>query len=347
MSFEQRVQKDVCLAPMTSLGIGGSTRYFAEAQDEGNVQEAFRWAADAGLAVFVLGGGSNLLVPDEVYPGLVLRVAILGVEREGCRFTVGAGESWDALVDVVVTAGCAGMECLAGIPGSVGATPVQNVGAYGQEVAQTIESVRAFDRQTNAFAELSAAECRFRYRQSVFNTEERGRYVITRVRYRLEADGVPTLRYADLQRYFAGRSEAPTLQEVASAVRAIRRSKGMVLEPGDPDTQSAGSFFKNPVVRVEEVPRIAAAAGVEAAAMPGYPAGEGFRKLSAAWLVERAGFSKGYLLGAVGVSTKHSLALTNRGGARYADLRALEERIREGVQAKFGLELEREPVLLR
>lgn len=346
VSFEDRLRNDVCLAPMTTLQIGGCTRYFAEAAEEADVVEAFRWAESAKVPVFVLGGGSNLVVRDEVYPGLVLRVSLMGLEREGCSFTVGAGESWDALVDRTVEAGCAGMECLAGIPGSVGATPVQNVGAYGQEVSQTIRSVRAFDCETGALVVLSAEQCRFRYRQSVFNTEERGRYVITRVRFQLQEGGAPELRYADLQRYFAGRSGTPTLPEVAAAVRAIRRSKGMVLETGDPDTQSAGSYFKNPVVSAEAVEGIARAAGVNADAVPTFPAGEGRRKLSAAWLVERAGFPKGFLLGAAGVSTKHSLALTNRGGATFRDLLALEERIREGVLARFGVELEREPVVL-
>lgn len=327
--------------------MGGPARYLLEAEDESDVCEAFHWAAeDVKLPLYVLGGGSNLLVADEGFPGLVLRVAIRGVAQEGCRFDVGAGESWDALVDRTIAAGCAGMECLAGIPGSVGATPVQNVGAYGQEVAQTIESVRVFDRLQGVFKEFSAAECGFRYRTSLFNTEQRHRFVITRVRFALRQGGLPELRYADLQRHFAGREGMPTLAEVAEAVRGIRRAKGMVLTPGDPDTQSAGSYFKNPVVRLEDVPRIAARAGVEVAAVPAYPAAEGCTKLSAAWLVERAGFAKGFRLGAAGVSTKHSLALTNRGGATCADVLRLEQRIREGVRERFGVGLEREPVLL-
>ena len=330
----------------TTFKVGGEARFFVKAEAEPEVAEAFQWARDRSLPLFVLGGGSNLLVADEGFEGLVLRVALRGVQQDGCRFDVAAGESWDELVDLTVAGDCAGMECLAGIPGDVGATPVQNVGAYGQEVAETIESVRAFDRSTGSFVELNSGECRFRYRQSVFNTEERERYVITRVRFAMRTGGSSQLRYADLQRHFAGRASQPTLAEVAAAVRSIRRSKGMVLVPGDPDTQSAGSYFKNPLVVVEQVGSIAAAAEVEPGAVPAYAADEGRRKLSAAWLVERAGFGKGFRMGAVGLSTRHSLALTNRGGATCADVLRLEQRIREGVAERFGVVLEREPVLL-
>ncbi len=344
-----RIQENVALAGYTTFRVGGPARYFVEATAEEDIPEAFRWARERSLPLFVLGGGSNLLVAEEGFPGLVLRIAIRGVERDGCAFSVGAGESWDELVDATVAAGCGGMECLAGIPGSVGATPVQNVGAYGQEVGPITASVRAFDRQTERFVELSGAECRFRYRSSLFNTEGRDRYIITRVQFGLRADATPELRYGDLQRYFQGREAGagtPSLAEVAAAVREIRRGKGMVLAEGDPDTQSAGSYFKNPIVPEAQVERVAAAAGVAPKAMPVYPAAEGLRKLSAAWLVERAGFPKGCRLGMAGVSTKHSLALTNRGGASCADVLRLEERIRDGVLERFGVRLEREPVLV-
>lgn len=334
------------MGPYTTFGVGGDARFFVDVKDEAGLVEAFGWAKERGLPVFVLGGGSNLLVSDDGFDGLVLHVAIPGVERDGASFDVGGGESWDAFVDQTIAAGCAGVECLAGIPGSVGATPVQNVGAYGQEVAQTIESVRAFDRVSGSFVEMAAAECRFRYRTSVFNTEERGRYVITRVRFRLRDGGEPTLRYADLQRHFAGRERTPTLGEVAEAVRAIRNSKGMVIVPGDPDTQSAGSYFKNPIVAAGTVARVAEAAAVETARVPVFPAGDGRAKLSAAWLIEQAGFGKGFRIGAAGISTKHSLALTNRGGAMCADILRLESRVRDGVRERFGVELEREPVLV-
>ena len=342
-----KIQEHVSLAGYTTFGVGGPARYFAEAEVEADVQEAFHWAAeDVRLPVFVLSGGSNLLIADDGFEGVVLRIAIRGVEQDGCRFDVGAGEPWDPFVDRTLAAGCAGMECLAGIPGSVGATPVQNVGAYGQEVAQTIESVRVFDRTQALFTELTAEQCRFRYRASLFNTEEKGRYVITRVSFALRQGGAPEMRYPDLGRAFAGRAEAPTLIEIAETVRSIRRSKGMVLVPGDADTQSAGSYFKNPIVARGDLEGIARAAAVDPDAVPAYPAGEGEVKLSAAWLVERAGFARGFRLGAAGISTRHTLALTNRGGATCADILRLEATVREGVVARFGVCLEREPMLL-
>lgn len=344
--LEHRIREEVPLAPYTTFQVGGAARYFLEAEDELDIEAALGWADEARVPVFVLGGGSNLLVKDEGFRGLVLRVSICGVAHTGCTFDVGAGESWDALVDQAIAAGCAGMECLAGIPGSVGATPVQNVGAYGQEVAQTVESVRAFDRMERRFLDLPAAACGFGYRKSVFNTAGRDRYIVTRVRFALREGGAPELRYPDLQHYFAERAALPTLAQVAEAVRTIRRRKAMVVTPGDPDTQSAGSYFKNPVIRTGDLPRIAEAAGVALKAVPAYPAGEGLTKLSAAWLVEGAGFRKGFQLGRAGLSTKHSLALTNRGGASFAEIQALERRVQEGVRERFGLELEREPVLL-
>lgn len=341
-----RLEENVRLAGHTTFRLGGSARYFVEAQDELDVWEAFHWANDDDIPLFVLGGGSNLLVPDEGFAGLVLRIAIAGVKQDGCRFEVGAGEPWDALVSRTVEAGCAGMECLAGIPGSTGGTPVQNVGAYGQEVSETITSVRAFDRSMGQFVDLAHDACRFRYRASLFNTDEPGRYIVTSVSFALRAGGEPTLRYADLQKYFAGRPGPPTLPEVAEAVREIRRAKGMVLVEGDPDTHSAGSYFKNPVVAAERLGQIAAAAKVEVEGVPRYPASEGYVKLSAAWLMERAGFGRGFRLGAAGLSTRHALAVTNRGGATCADVLRLEEHVRLGVFERFGVRLEREPVLL-
>ncbi len=252
---------------------------------------------------------------------------------------------WDRFVERMMGAGMAGVECLAGIPGSVGGTPVQNVGAYGQEVAETIASVRAFDISVEKFVELSKAECRFRYRESLFNTDEPGRYIVTRVRFRLRPGGEPNLRYADLQRRLGGR-EGLTLAEVAAAVREIRREKGMLLVEGEADCRSAGSFFKNPIVGEQMLGRIAAAAAVEESKVPHWPAGEGRVKVPAAWLLEQAGFVKGYGDGAAGISTRHTLALTNRGGATCADIERLQARIVSGVKARFGVALEREPVLV-
>ena len=340
------VREEVQLAPFTTFRVGGPARYFAEAETEQDVAQAFRRAVAEQIRFEVIGGGSNLLVADAGVDGLVVRLGLRGIERNGDLFDVAGGELWDGFVDRAIEARYAGVECLAGIPGTVGASPVQNIGAYGQEVAQTIASVRALYRLTGEFVELSAGECGFRYRRSVFNDEARGRYVITRVRFRLRARGEPFLGYADLQRWFAGRAERPGLAEVAEAVRAIRGAKGMVLIERDPDTWSAGSYFKNPVVAAGVVERVAAAAGVKEGAVPRWAAGERFVKLSAAWLLEKAGFGKGFRLGAAGLSTKHALALTNRGGATCADLLRLEETIRAGVRERFGVVLEREPVML-
>ncbi len=339
------VLENVGLAEFTTLRVGGPARFLVNAESETDVSEAFCKAGEEGLKFEVMGGGSNLLVPDEGFDGLLVRLCLRGVRRDGDLFEVAAGESWDALVSQTVAAGYAGMECLAGIPGTVGASPVQNIGAYGQEVAQTMASLRALDRRTGAFVEMSAEDCRFRYRRSVFNGEEKGRYAITAVRFRLRAGGAPYLGYADLQRWFAGKP-APGLVEVAEAVRAIRRAKGMVLVEEDPDTWSAGSYFKNPVVPVGEIERVAKAAGVGAADVPKWGAGEGCAKLSAAWLLERAGFGKGFRLGHAGLSTKHALAVTNRGGATCGEVLRLEEAIRAGVRERFGVVLEREPVML-
>ena len=346
MTSGLQIREEVPLAPYTTLGIGGPVRYFAVAATEEVVPEAVTWARERGLKLFILGGGSNLLVRDAGFDGLVLQIAIRGVESNGTgRLTAGAGESWDFFVDYTIGLGLAGVECLAGIPGSVGGTPVQNVGAYGQEVAETIESVRAFDRNSMQWVELGKAECRFRYRESLFNMDQRGRYIVTQVRFRLRAGGEPTLRYADLQRRFGG-VDKPTLTEVATAVRGIRRKKGMLIVEGDADCRSAGSFFKNPIVGTEMLRQVAAAAGVDESKVPHWAAGEETMKLPAAWLLEQAGFVKGYGTGAAGISTRHTLALTNRGGATCADIERLQEQIAGGVRERFGIALEREPVLL-
>lgn len=341
------IREQVPLAGYTTLGVGGAARFLVVARNEREVEEADTWARERNLPLFVLGGGSNLLVSDRGFDGLVVRMEIGGIEScgDGC-FDVGAGVVWDEFVTRAVEAGCAGVECLAGIPGSVGGTPVQNVGAYGQEVAETIVAVRAFDRQERRFVELGREACRFRYRQSVFNTEEPGRYIVTRVRFQLRPGGDPKVAYADLRRYFEGRLEAVDLTSVALAVREIRRGKGMVLVEGDPDSRSAGSFFRNPVVGEEFLARVARVAGAAEADVPHWPAGAGAVKLSAAWLIERAGFAKGFADGAAGISSRHTLALINRGGATAADIERLQDRIVGTVAAKFGVRLEREPVRL-
>jgi UDP-N-acetylmuramate dehydrogenase len=347
------VEENKALAPFTTFGVGGPARWFVEARTEEDIVEAAAWAREQAVPLFVLGGGSNLLVSDEGFDGLVLHIALRGIEAvaedDSARviFRVAAGEDWDGCVRRTTEENCAGLECLAGIPGTVGGTPVQNVGAYGQEVASTIERVRALDLQEQVFVEFTNAECGFAYRRSRFNAEDHGRYIVTRVDYRLIRGGTPTLRYADLQRAFPPDTH-PTLVEVAEAVRKVRQSKGMLLIAGDPDCRSAGSFFKNPIVEEGYLPRIATIAGIEP---PRFPAGSGAEnqgrvKVPAAWLIEQAGFRKGYSSGAAGVSSRHTLALINRGGATAEDILELAAQICSEVEDRFGIQLEMEPVLV-
>ena len=341
------IRENVALGPLTTLGVGGAARYFAVAENEADVAEAVRWAMERELPLFVLGGGSNLLVSDAGFPGLVLQIGIKGVsERDSGVFEVGAGEVWDEFVDRMVKAEMQGIECLAGIPGSVGGTPVQNVGAYGQEVAETIISVRAFDRAVDGFVELDREACKFRYRKSLFNTDEPDRYIVTGVVFRLHPFGQAQVTYGDVKRYFTESTENADLKTVAAAVRKIRRGKGMLIVEGDPDCRSAGSFFKNPVIEAGRLTKVAAAASVTEDGVPHWPAAEGMVKLSAAWLIERAGFPKGFRDGAAGISSRHTLALINRGGATAKDIETLQDRIQAGVRDRFGVGLEREPVKL-
>jgi UDP-N-acetylmuramate dehydrogenase len=350
MPLDELLQENKPLAPFTTLGIGGPARWFYEATTEAHVAEAAAWAREKGTRFLVLGGGSNLVMSDAGFDGLVVHIALRGVEAvdagQGAAqriFRAAAGEDWDSFVQTCVNENCAGIECLAGIPGTVGGTPVQNVGAYGQEVSSTIERVRAFDLATHEWVELGAWECRFSYRRSRFNTAHRGRFVVTRVDYRLTPGGAPTLTYADLQREFKG-DVRPSLAEVADAVRRIRGAKGMLLVEGDPDCRSAGSFFKNPVIAEEEAARVAEIGGKE---LPRYPSAERGRvKVPAAWLIEQAGFRKGQAFGNAGISSRHPLALINRGGATAGEILALAEKIQGAVKERFGIQLEIEPVLV-
>jgi UDP-N-acetylmuramate dehydrogenase len=351
------IQENVPLAPLTTLQVGGVARYFAELKKEDDVREAVHYAKARGLPLFVLGGGSNLVIADSGWPGLVLRIAIGGMATPSMKdasgnavlFSVGAGVTWDDFVAQAVVQNCAGVECLSGIPGSVGGTPVQNVGAYGQEVAETIESVRAFDLKEDRIVVLPKPACGFRYRSSIFNTAERGRYIILRVNYRLKRGGTPSLKYADLQKYFAERLAAkktPSLAETRDAVREIRLGKGMLIVPGEDDCRSAGSFFKNPVLGEDQFKELLARASAKGLEIPSYPALDAQHKVSAAWLVEHSGFSKGYAVGAAGISNKHALALINRGDAKASDIVGLKEEIQQGVQRAWGILLEPEPVFV-
>lgn len=344
------IQENIELAPLTTLRVGGRARYFLCAQAIEDVQAAVEFADARKLSLFVLGGGSNVLISDNGWPGLILQIGISGIdhshERETIRFVVGAGEEWDAFVALCVSRNCTGVECLSGIPGSVGATPVQNVGAYGQEVSQTIVSVLVFDLADKQVREMDATDCEFSYRSSVFNTRERGRYIILQVTYELHHGGPPILQYADLRNYFAGRDETPTLSETREAVLKIRASKGMLITPGDPDSLSAGSFFKNPVLTAAQFDELLRRAQERNLQVPSYPGLLQQKKISAAWLVENSGFAKGYVKGHAGISTKHALALVNRGGASAGEIVALKAEIQKQVDATWGLKLEPEPVLV-
>jgi len=344
------IQENVPLAPLTTMGVGGPARYFVEATTAAEVREAAQYADSRKLPLFVLGGGSNLIVADRGWPGLVLKVGIGGINhRHGhgtAYFDVGAGEEWDGFVAAAVGHNCAGVECLSGIPGSVGGTPVQNVGAYGQEVAQTIESLAALDLNSGEEQEFDNEDCGFAYRTSIFNTSQRGRYVILRVTYALRPGWEPRLAYADLKTYFANWERKPTLGDAREAVRKIRASKSMLITPGEEDCRSAGSFFKNPVLsaeQFEQLRRRAAASNVE---IPSYPALDAQKKVSAAWLVEHSGFSKGYGHGAVGISHKHALAIVNHGEATAAGIVAFKDEIERRVEESWGIRLEPEPVFV-
>src|SRR4029077_5369938 len=316
--------------------------------------EGVALAVARGLPLFVLGGGSNLVVADEGWPGLVLKVSLRGIEFEGdlqkMLFHAYAGEDWDSFVALTVSKGCAGIECLSGIPGSVGGTPVQNVGAYGQEVAQTITRVRALEIASGNVVEMSNADCGFAYRTSKLNTSMRGQYIVLEVDYLLHRNGEPKIEYADLKNFFAGQagSAPPTLQQVRDAVRSIRQSKAMLIVPGDEDCRSAGSFFKNPLVSQAEAARIHALAQTRVPEKPlrQYPGENGQVKLPAAWLVAQTGFHNGDARGPVGISRKHSLAIVNRGGATATDIFALQAEIQHRVFDVWGVSLHPEPVFV-
>jgi len=316
------------LAQLTTLKLGGPASSFVEVYEEAELVEQ---AADAAL---VIAGGSNVVIADTGVDGNVVRIATRGVERDGTTLTVAAGEDWDALVERCVEEGLQGFECLSGIPGSVGATPIQNVGAYGQEVAETVESVKVFDRETDAIRTLSPEECGFVYRGSIFKYHDRR--VVLSVTFRLrESTTSGPLRYAELARTLdIEPGDSAPLADVRAAVLQLRRGKGMVIDPGDPDSVSAGSFFTNPIL--DSAPPGA----------PAWPEPDGRVKTSAAWLIEQAGFHKGYGNGRAGISTKHTLALVNRGGATTAELMALAHEIAAGVEQRFGIALHPEPVLV-
>jgi len=335
----ERLQEQVPLAPFTTLGIGGAARWFARATHSDHLPAISDWER----SLVVLGGGSNLVISDQGFNGLVLQIAIGGMnaaERGGdVMLTAGAGESWDDFVKFAVQHDLAGVECLSGIPGKVGGTPIQNVGAYGQEVATVIEWVAAFDRLTRASVRLSREDCGFGYRRSRFKREDAGRFVIAEVAFRLKRGASPTITYPDVVHHLAQQSiQCPTVQDVRDAVLEIRRGKGMVLDAQDPDTRSVGSFFMNPVVDRTTFERIAPA--------PHYLMDNDGVKIPAAWLIQQSGFTRGHVDGAVGLSTKHPLAIINRGAASARDILRLARRIKLAVRERFDISLRPEPAFV-
>jgi UDP-N-acetylmuramate dehydrogenase len=334
------------LAPLTTIKLGGPAKRLIEAHSEAEAIESVREADATGEPVLVLAGGSNVVIADEGFPGTVVRLLTSGITRHGdSELEVQAGEPWDPFVASAVAESLAGVECLSGIPGSVGATPIQNVGAYGQEVSDTITRVRVYDRRAQQVEELEPAECEFTYRSSAFKRNP-GRWLVLSVTFALHRDRESRpIRYAELARKLdVALGETAALAEVREAVLELRRDKGMVIDRDDPDSVSVGSFFTNPILGPEEIDEIARRAGVRP---PAFPEPDGRVKTSAAWLVERAGFERGYgMPGPAAISTKHTLALTNRGGATTAQLLALAHEVADGVERELGVRLVPEPVLV-
>ncbi len=351
MNKSKSVQENIVLAPFTTFRIGGKARFFIEAKTEKEIIEALNFANENEFKVFILGGGSNILVSDEGFDGLVLKIASKGIsfekkDEKTVLVTAQAGEDWDELVTICIAGNLAGFECLSGIPGLVGGTPIQNVGAYGQEISETISSVKVFDCKTRQILELSNKDCGFEYRTSIFNTTQKDRFVILSVVYELIKNGEPKIVYADLKKYFADKK--PTLQETGKIVKEIRKSKGMLVRQSGFDSQSAGSFFKNPIIendKFSEIEQIAANSEIigEGETVPFYKVDEKSVKIPAAWLIEKSGFHKGFQKGRAGLSTCHTLALTNRGDATAEDILLLKEEIQAKIKSIFGIELFPEP----
>jgi UDP-N-acetylmuramate dehydrogenase len=357
--------EQVRLADHTTLQLGGPASRFVTAGSEAELVAEVRAADAEAEPVLVLGGGSNLVVADEGFPGVVVQVASTGLEfaadGDAVDVTAAAGHDWDEFVQRCLAEGLSGVECLSGIPGRVGATPIQNVNAYGQDVAHTITAVRAYDRLRDQVVEIPAADCGFGYRTSMFKEQAAslgrgaalnpasatGRFVVLAVTFRLAVSPQSApVRYGELGRVLGvAEGDRVPLADARAAVLMLRRGKGMVLDAADPDTRSAGSFFTNPIVSDSAYAGLVARSGV-----PHWPASNGQVKLSAAWLIEHAGFSKGFQLpgdeGGARISTKHALALTNPGGGSSAGLIRLAREIRAGVFASFGVELANEPVLV-
>lgn len=339
------IQENIQLAPLTTLKVGGAARFFVRAKTESDVVEAFRWAEENSISLFILGGGSNIVVSDKGFDGLVLQINLNGIKTNKNIVTAQAGEDWDKFVKYCVENNLAGIECLSGIPGLVGGTPVQNVGAYGQEVSETIETVRVFDRKSKQILELTNKDCKFSYRASIFNSSEKNRFIVLAVTFKLIENAEPKIIYKDLREAFG--TKKPNLLETREVVCKIRAEKAMLVRQGGLDSQSAGSFFKNPIVSNEiftEVSKIAKSLNIPT--VPSFVVDEQSVKIPAAWLIEKSGFQKGYRKGNAGLSTKHTLALTNRGNATAEDLLDLKSEIQQKVKENFKIELHPEPVFI-
>jgi UDP-N-acetylmuramate dehydrogenase len=345
--IDLEIRENTPLAPFTSLELGGAARYLVEAGSPAVLARAVRWARDRGLPVAVLGGGSNVVIADQGFDGLVVRVTLRGIETaqrsDGAHLTAAAGETWDEVVERAVDEDLTGIECLSGIPGTAGATPIQNVGAYGQEVADTISRVEVLDRKSCLQRTMAPRDCGFSYRWSRFR-DEPSRFVVLAVTFLLHPRGTPAIRYPQLTEALSSLGAAPTLADVREAVLALRRDKSMVLAADDPNRRSVGSFFVNPVISSDDADRIRGQyPGQE---VPCHPTSDGRFKIPAAWLIERSGFAKGFTRGAVGISSRHSLALVHYGGGSTTELIALARDIRRAVRDRFDVDLTPEPTFL-
>jgi UDP-N-acetylmuramate dehydrogenase len=339
-----RIHENVALASYTTLGIGGPARYFAIIYSPEQISSAMEFARVHECPAFILGGGSNIVVSDSGYGGLVLKIEISGIQHiqedtQSVRLSVGAGVEWDSFVQYCVEKNLAGIECLSGIPGTVGGVPIQNVGAYGQEAGETISAVEAWDRKSGKIVQLSKLDCGFSYRTSIFNTSQIDRYILLRVEFDLLPGGTPCLQYEDLRQQLDDSGQAATIQNVRETVLKIRESKGMIVREEDPDSKSVGSFFRNPILTPAEFARLDEN-------IPHYNNQEGNIKLPAAWLIEHAGLSKGFVHGCAGLSGKHSLALINRGGATAQNVVDLMHLVQNRVQEAFDIKLQPEPIFV-
>lgn len=337
--------ENIPLAPFTTMSVGGPARYFMEAATENDIREAIEFTKKNSMPIFFFSGGSNIVVSDSGFDGLFVRIAVKGREfvqlsGEIVEVRAGAGENWDSFVADVVKEELWGIECLSGIPGSVGGTPIQNVGAYGQEVSETITEVVCLELASGEIKCIPNSECGFSYRKSRFNSTDSGKFVVLHVRFRLRKNGTPNLRYPEIATSLSDKN--PNILEIRNTILDIRRSKAMVFDPTDPNSRSAGSFFKNPIVSVDESQRLQDLIP----GLPVFPAEDGFVKVPAAKLIEAAGFKRGYRLGNAGISERHSLAITNRGGATAKEIVSLARLIRGEVAERFNILLTPEPVFV-